>query len=108
MQCKIKKEAGGISEVRWGFFFPLFTLPQEGTSITDIPALCFPQGCCFAVSAWMQDLVLCVPCIAWSVGEAGLCVGGDTELGIAGVDEQTSVFGVSWGQLGLSLLFVLS
>lgn len=42
------------------------------------------------------------------MGEAGLCVGSDMKLGIAGVDGQTSAFGVSWDQLFLSLLFVLS
>lgn len=90
-----KKQEGSL------FSFPLFSLPWEGALITGIPALCFPQSCCFAVSALMQDLVLCVTCITWSVGEAGLYVGGDMKLGIAGVDEQTSAFGVSSDQLVL-------
>lgn len=42
----------------------------------------------------MQDLVLCVSRVTWSVGEAGLCVGGNMELGIAGLNEQPSAFGV--------------
>lgn len=86
--------------MRYLFFFsPLFSLPSEGVLITGIPALCFPQSCCFTGSAWMQALVLHVTCITWSVGEAELYVGGDTKLGIAGVNEQTPVFGVSWSQL---------
>lgn len=98
IQCKMEKKQEG--SVRYPFFlFPLFSLPQEGALITGIPALCFPQSCCFAGSAWMQALVLCVTCTTWSVAEAGLYVGGDTKLGIAGVDEQTPVVGVSWGQL---------
>lgn len=72
------------------------------------PSFVFSSELLFAVSTSMQDLVLCVTCITCSVAEARLCVEGDTKLGVAGIDEQTSVFGVSWGQLCLSLLFVFS
>lgn len=54
------KEAGGVSEVPF-FLFPLFPLPGEGTVNPGPPALCFPPSCCSAVSALMQDWVLCVP-----------------------------------------------
>lgn len=103
MQCKMEKKQEG--SVRYLFFlFPLFSLPGEGALIIGIPALCFPQSCCFAVSALMQDLVLY---ITWSVGEAGLCVGGDRKWVLLGSMSRLQHL-VCWGQLPLSLLFVLS
>lgn len=72
MQCETEKKQEGSMRFFFFFLFPLFAFPQEGSLITDIPALCFPQSCCFVVSAWMQDLVPCVTCVTWSVGEAGL------------------------------------
>lgn len=88
------KEAGGISEISFFFPFSLFSLPQEGAWITGIPAVCFPQSCCSAVSASMQGLVLChlhhLEC-----GWAGFCVGGGTKLGSGSMNKPQCL--LCWG-----------
>lgn len=60
-QCSAKWKISRRDQ--WGifFFFSLFSLPRESALITGIPALCFPQSCCFAVCICF-DAGLCSPC----------------------------------------------
>lgn len=60
MQCRMENKQE-VSMRYLFFLFLLFSLPRESALITGIPALCFPQSCCFAV------------CICFDAGLCSLC-----------------------------------